>query len=199
MDSVVNSVACMAPNINRHLTSCANCFRGWLASATDDHLRSTTTHLSLTKLSAQPPQTPCRRDTVNTAVSNLKRLSPGTIARLEVQLEVGSLITFTSGVGRCFPFWQDVLACYVVNTSAEDDSGKKKCAFALEDYYECLHHKKEVGPLLKSHGDVAARRNRKFCANYDNSTLELWRCRLLSSGKAQPTTPMHRRRVKYGI
>merc|ERR1711964_411638 len=47
------------------------------------------------------------------------------------------------GVGRCFPFWQDVLACYVVNTSAEDDSGKKKCAFALEDYYECLHHKKE--------------------------------------------------------
>lgn len=36
------------------------------------------------------------------------------------------------------------MACYVVNTSAEDDSGKKKCSFALEDYYECLHHKKEV-------------------------------------------------------
>ena len=36
------------------------------------------------------------------------------------------------------------MGCYVVNTSAEDDSGKKKCAFALEDYYECLHHKKEV-------------------------------------------------------
>jgi hypothetical protein len=49
------------------------------------------------------------------------------------------------GVGRCFPFWQDVMACYVVNTSAEDDSGKKKCAPVLEDYYECLHHKKEVG------------------------------------------------------
>lgn len=48
------------------------------------------------------------------------------------------------GVGRCFPFWQEVLGCYVVNTSAEDDSGKKKCALALEDYYECLHHKKEV-------------------------------------------------------
>ncbi|KEY65782.1 hypothetical protein S40285_07558 [Stachybotrys chlorohalonatus IBT 40285] len=47
------------------------------------------------------------------------------------------------GVGRCFPFWQEVMACYVVNTSAEDDSGKKKCSFALEDYYECLHHKKE--------------------------------------------------------
>ncbi|KAH8908707.1 hypothetical protein BR93DRAFT_966755 [Coniochaeta sp. PMI_546] len=47
------------------------------------------------------------------------------------------------GPSRCFPFWQDVLACYVVNTSAEDDSGKKKCAPALEDYYECLHHKKE--------------------------------------------------------
>ncbi|RDA89634.1 hypothetical protein CP533_1953 [Ophiocordyceps camponoti-saundersi (nom. inval.)] len=47
------------------------------------------------------------------------------------------------GPGRCFPFWQDVLACYVVNTSPEDDSGKKKCALPLEDYYECLHHKKE--------------------------------------------------------
>ncbi|TLS31170.1 hypothetical protein PpBr36_02419 [Pyricularia pennisetigena] len=44
---------------------------------------------------------------------------------------------------RCFPFWQELLACYVVNTSGEDDSGKKKCAPALEDYYECLHHKKE--------------------------------------------------------
>ncbi|KAI1414244.1 hypothetical protein F5Y13DRAFT_159073 [Hypoxylon sp. FL1857] len=48
------------------------------------------------------------------------------------------------GPSRCFPFWQEVLACYVVNTSAEDDSGKKKCASTLEDYYECLHHKKEA-------------------------------------------------------
>ncbi|RCI13740.1 hypothetical protein L249_8115 [Ophiocordyceps polyrhachis-furcata BCC 54312] len=47
------------------------------------------------------------------------------------------------GPGRCFPFWQDVLACYVVNTSTDNDSGKKKCALPLEDYYECLHHKKE--------------------------------------------------------
>ncbi|KAI9155292.1 NADH dehydrogenase [Paramyrothecium foliicola] len=47
------------------------------------------------------------------------------------------------GIGRCFPFWQEVMACYVVNTSAEDDSGKKKCTLPLEDYYECLHHKKE--------------------------------------------------------
>lgn len=49
-----------------------------------------------------------------------------------------------TGPSRCFPFWQEVLACYVVNTSAEDDSGKKKCAAPLEDYYECLHHRKEV-------------------------------------------------------
>ena len=48
------------------------------------------------------------------------------------------------GPGRCFPFWQEVLACYVVNASTDDDSGKKKCAPVLEDYYECLHHKKEV-------------------------------------------------------
>ncbi|KAK0720401.1 hypothetical protein B0H67DRAFT_576009 [Lasiosphaeris hirsuta] len=50
------------------------------------------------------------------------------------------------GPGRCFPFWQEVLACYVVNSDAEDNSGtgRKKCGPALEDYYECLHHKKEV-------------------------------------------------------
>ncbi|WPG98490.1 Hypothetical protein R9X50_00128100 [Acrodontium crateriforme] len=48
------------------------------------------------------------------------------------------------GPSRCFPFWQEVLACYVVNTSAEDDSGKAKCKLPLEDYYECLHHRKEA-------------------------------------------------------
>ncbi|KAM3070380.1 hypothetical protein ACMFMG_010207 [Clarireedia jacksonii] len=52
------------------------------------------------------------------------------------------------GPSRCFPFWQEVLACYVVNTSSEDDSGKRKCAPALEDYYECLHHKKEAARTL---------------------------------------------------
>ncbi|KAF1985308.1 hypothetical protein K402DRAFT_422259 [Aulographum hederae CBS 113979] len=47
------------------------------------------------------------------------------------------------GPSRCFPFWQELLACYVVNTSKDDDSGKAKCIPAMEDYYECLHHKKE--------------------------------------------------------
>lgn len=48
------------------------------------------------------------------------------------------------------------MACYVVNTSAEDDSGKKKCSPVLEDYYECLHHKKEVG-----HWEQSSRAGRK--------------------------------------
>ncbi|KAK0299359.1 hypothetical protein LTR54_014343 [Friedmanniomyces endolithicus] len=38
----------------------------------------------------------------------------------------------------------EVLACYVVNTDADNDSGKHKCRPVLEDYYECLHHKKEA-------------------------------------------------------
>ncbi|KAH0537794.1 hypothetical protein FGG08_005476 [Glutinoglossum americanum] len=50
----------------------------------------------------------------------------------------------SGGQSRCFPFWQELLACYVVNTTTDDDSGKKKCLPALEDYYECLHHKKEA-------------------------------------------------------
>ena len=55
------------------------------------------------------------------------------------------------GVSRCFPFWQELLACYVVNSTADgDDEGKKKCVFALEDYYECLHHRKEVRSLVTS-------------------------------------------------
>jgi len=40
------------------------------------------------------------------------------------------------------------MACYVVNASAEDMSGKKKCSPVLEDYYECLHHKKEVSMVM---------------------------------------------------
>ncbi|KAL8939155.1 MAG: hypothetical protein Q9216_003509 [Gyalolechia sp. 2 TL-2023] len=47
------------------------------------------------------------------------------------------------GPSRCFPFWQELLACYVVNTNTDDVTGAKKCAPALEDYYECLHHRKE--------------------------------------------------------
>ncbi|KAL1297133.1 hypothetical protein AAFC00_004710 [Neodothiora populina] len=50
----------------------------------------------------------------------------------------------TGGPGRCFPFWQEMLACYVVNTNNDDTSGRKKCYPMLEDYYECLHHRKEA-------------------------------------------------------
>ncbi|PSR80593.1 hypothetical protein BD289DRAFT_462451 [Coniella lustricola] len=52
------------------------------------------------------------------------------------------------GPGRCFPYWQEVLACYVVNTNSEDASGKKLCVPVLEDYYECMHHKKEAARTL---------------------------------------------------
>ncbi|KAI4177049.1 MAG: hypothetical protein LQ343_000529 [Gyalolechia ehrenbergii] len=50
----------------------------------------------------------------------------------------------STGPSRCFPFWQELLACYVVNTNTDDVTGAKKCVLALEDYYECLHHRKEV-------------------------------------------------------
>ncbi|PFH54929.1 hypothetical protein XA68_11686 [Ophiocordyceps unilateralis] len=66
-------------------------------------------------------------------------------------LRMASGFGMNGGPGRCFPFWQDVLACYVINTTSEDDSGKKKCALPLEDYYECLHHKKEHFRALALH------------------------------------------------
>lgn len=34
-----------------------------------------------------------------------------------------------------------------MNTDTEDTSGAQRCLPALEDYYECLHHRKEVRPL----------------------------------------------------
>jgi len=48
------------------------------------------------------------------------------------------------GPSRCFPFWQELLACYVTNSSEDNPDGKNKCIPVMEDYYECLHHRKEV-------------------------------------------------------
>ena len=62
-----------------------------------------------------------------------------------------TLTSSPAGPSRCFPFWQELLACYVVNSDSEDNSGAKKCVPALDDYMECLHHTKEVvlaAPLI---------------------------------------------------
>ncbi|KAI5780347.1 hypothetical protein DFH27DRAFT_341077 [Peziza echinospora] len=48
------------------------------------------------------------------------------------------------GVSRCFPFWQDLLSCYVVNTAGGDSNEKWKCIPQRDDYLECLHHRKEI-------------------------------------------------------
>ncbi|KAI9295999.1 hypothetical protein K502DRAFT_290251 [Neoconidiobolus thromboides FSU 785] len=42
------------------------------------------------------------------------------------------------GISRCFPMWQEVHKCYAVS----DDP--KSCKLQLDDYFECLHHNKEV-------------------------------------------------------
>ncbi len=39
----------------------------------------------------------------------------------------------------------------MINSSDDDDSGKKKCIPAMEDYYECLHHRKEVRRPCRPH------------------------------------------------
>ncbi|KAF3223659.1 hypothetical protein TWF679_000097 [Orbilia oligospora] len=50
----------------------------------------------------------------------------------------------TGGVTPCFPFWQDFLACYIMNTTKYSDAGKLLCRPYRDDYYECLHHTKEL-------------------------------------------------------
>ncbi|KAL2426148.1 hypothetical protein ABEF95_011931 [Exophiala dermatitidis] len=49
----------------------------------------------------------------------------------------------TGGVSRCFPFWQEYMSCYVINQHDPEARARGVCAPRLEDYYECLHHKKE--------------------------------------------------------
>lgn len=69
------------------------------------------------------------------------------------------------------------MACYVVNTSASDDSGKKKCSPVLEDYYECLHHKKEVRFCLGG-SKMCARQRGRGVLTAGRSMRERWRYKL---------------------
>ncbi|KAK6497119.1 hypothetical protein TWF506_004594 [Arthrobotrys conoides] len=55
----------------------------------------------------------------------------------------------TGGVTPCFPFWQDFLACYIMNTTKYSDAGKLLCRPYRDDYYECLHHTKEMDKVAK--------------------------------------------------
>ncbi|KAK5940365.1 hypothetical protein PMZ80_007785 [Knufia obscura] len=47
------------------------------------------------------------------------------------------------GTSRCFPYWQEYMACYVMTKDDPVAREKGPCLPRLEDYYECLHHKKE--------------------------------------------------------
>ncbi len=42
------------------------------------------------------------------------------------------------------------MACYVINQNKPEARNRGECAPRLEDYYECLHHKKEVWPIRLS-------------------------------------------------
>mmetsp|Transcript_18926 Transcript_18926/g.29582 ORF Transcript_18926/g.29582 Transcript_18926/m.29582 type:complete len:83 (+) Transcript_18926:26-274(+) len=42
------------------------------------------------------------------------------------------------GTGRCYPFWVDFQSC--MKTAPKADS----CACEREDYFECLHRRKEI-------------------------------------------------------
>ncbi|KAF0714625.1 Aste57867_3780 [Aphanomyces stellatus] len=66
---------------------------------------------------------------------------------------------FKGTANRCYSFWQDVQKC---NKESELPG---QCAAAVEDYLECLHHKKELARMnamivykeqegqAKAHGD----------------------------------------------
>ncbi|KAG8917567.1 hypothetical protein FRC02_003033, partial [Tulasnella sp. 418] len=45
---------------------------------------------------------------------------------------------YSGGRARCFAFWQEFSKCYA---SADTPS---QCTSQVEDYIECLHHRKEI-------------------------------------------------------
>src|SRR4051794_19348474 len=53
-----------------------------------------------------------------------------------------SLCRTQTGRSRCFPFWQEFSKCYAMADKPEE------CVLQRDDYLECLHHTKEVSPLL---------------------------------------------------
>lgn len=79
------------------------------------------------------------------------------------------------------------MACYVVNTSAEDPQSRKKCGPILEDYYECLHHKKEV----RSRTDLGETWGRIGYASWTIVWMDLADRRLLPprTARAHPSSP----------
>mmetsp|Transcript_4946 Transcript_4946/g.17808 ORF Transcript_4946/g.17808 Transcript_4946/m.17808 type:complete len:81 (-) Transcript_4946:481-723(-) len=57
----------------------------------------------------------------------------------------------TGQQGRCYPVWMDFYGCMM-----ETDQ-PSKCADLREDYFECLHHRKEVSfPFFPRRSDPPA-------------------------------------------
>ncbi|CAH1762090.1 15937_t:CDS:2 [Entrophospora sp. SA101] len=50
---------------------------------------------------------------------------------------------YNGGIGRCFNFWQEFRKCYAMANRPED------CIMEKEDYFECLHHTKEIARAKK--------------------------------------------------
>jgi len=44
------------------------------------------------------------------------------------------------GIGRCYPFWAEYKECLQQDT---DKKAGEVCNFQREDYFECLHHRRE--------------------------------------------------------
>ena len=57
------------------------------------------------------------------------------------------------GVGRCYPVWRELSAC--MSSTADP----RECRAKGEDYFECLHHKKEYTRYNKMASELARRRS----------------------------------------
>ena len=57
--------------------------------------------------------------------------------KLSARLQMSSGFGAFGGEGRCYKFWMSFKECM------NEASAKELCRPAREDYFECLHHKKE--------------------------------------------------------
>mmetsp|Transcript_41327 Transcript_41327/g.101828 ORF Transcript_41327/g.101828 Transcript_41327/m.101828 type:complete len:182 (-) Transcript_41327:46-591(-) len=87
--------------------------------------------------------------------------------------------------GRCYPLWTNFSACM----STADDP--MECRNLREDYFECLHHKKEYTRISTINKEA----NKQMNEAYDAERAEMWRIAFLT-GEARKAAVEQRDRKR---
>ena len=75
---------------------------------------------------------------------------------IEIYIIMSSGWSMSGGPARCFSNWSDFSVCM----ESEDDM--KKCSGAFEDYFECLHHGKEIARRNRVEAELRKKGGKSF-------------------------------------